>query len=500
MSGPAPRLSALLGERVGVPPYADRRVWGVESDSRRVRPGDLFLAVPGGSHHGLDFLGQALDQGAVAVAWEPVDGLAEPRAPVPLLAMEGLGRQVGEIAARFYARPSETLAVTAVTGTDGKTSVAHIVAQALGLAHVPCAYLGTLGAGEPGTLRRSSHTTPDAVTIQRWLARFAAGGCCAVALEASSHALDQWRLGGVRLRAAVLTHISRDHLDYHGTMAAYAAAKRRLFELPGLQAAVLNADDAYGRQWLPGVDAGVETVAYGSVESCRGVLAAHRVAIADVQSRAEGLSVTLDSDWGRGVIESALLGRFNAWNLAAAAAVLRLNGVSWQQTVRALSRVRTVPGRMEGFVQADCPLVVVDFAHTPDALAQALRALRPHCAGRLWCVFGCGGNRDRGKRSLMGAAAAVAADELIVTDDNPRDEDPAEITRQILAGVSPGARVRVVHDRGAAIVQALDGARAGDVVLVAGKGHETEQIVGRERRSFSDRHFVADRLGVELTV
>ncbi len=499
MTGPAPCLSALLGDLASVPPQWDRPVWGVESDSRRVRPGDLFLATRGQTRHGLEFLDQALDQGAGAVAWEP-EGLRRAQANVPTVAVADLQRHAGEIAARFYGEPSATLAVTGITGTDGKTSVAHITAQALAAAGRPCGYLGTLGSGIPGALRAGSRTTPDAVTVQRWLARFVADGLGAAALEVSSHALDQWRVAGVRFRVAVLTHISRDHLDYHGTLENYVAAKRRLFELPGVGAAVLNADDEYGREWIGAFGGRMETVAYGSADGSRNAGADHFVAVVAVESRADGLRVTLESDWGRGVIDSPLLGRFNAWNLAAAAAVLMLQGVDWSNALLALAGARTVPGRMEGFGSAGQALAVVDYAHTPDALAQALGALRPHCEGRLWCVFGCGGNRDRGKRSLMGAAAAAGADRIIVTDDNPRDEKPSDIVRDILAGVPDTAPVQVIHDRGEAIARALSRAQPGDVVLIAGKGHETEQVVGSQQRAFSDRRFVAERQGLELTV
>lgn len=498
MTVAARRLSELLAGFGEVAPEADRPVWGVETDSRRVRPGELFLAARGQTHHGLDFLAQALDRGAAAVAWEPA-AKKTPSAPVPLLPVERLHERVGEIAARFYGHPGDQLFAVGVTGTDGKTSVAHITAQALEAVGVPCAYSGTLGCGPVGALRAGTHTTPDAVTLQRWLRAFHASGSQAAVLEVSSHALDQSRVAGVRFRAAVLTNITRDHLDYHGSLEAYAAAKRRLFRAPGPAAAVLNMDDAYGRRWLDELGEEIVTVAYG-FGGPDGVPAAARrfVHARELQSRPLGLRVTLASSWGEGVLDSPLLGRFNAYNLMAAAAVLLLYGVAWRDTLAAVSRARTVPGRMEGFRAAKRALVVVDYAHTPGALEQALEALRPHCRGRLWCIFGCGGERDRGKRELMTAAAARGADELIITDDNPRDEDPAAIVNDMLAGLPEGRQVCIEHDRGRAIDRALTAARPDDVVLVAGKGHETVQIVGSERRAFSDRRFVAERLGLEL--
>lgn len=499
MTGPARRLNELLGGLGEVrSDDADRLVLGVEADSRRVRPGEMFLATRGQTRHGLDFLDQALDRGAAAVAWEPGD-IEPPRAPVPLVAVERLHEHVGEIAARFYGRPSDHLFAVGVTGTDGKTSVTHIAAQALEAAGVPCAYLGTLGCGAVSALRAATHTTPDAVSLQRWLAAFHAAGMHAAALEVSSHALDQSRAAGTKLRVAVLTNVTRDHLDYHGSMEAYAAAKRSLFALPGLEAAVLNRDDAYGRRWLGELSGEVDTVSYGfAADTDQRATASRFMRASSLQSGSQGLRVTLVSSWGEGVLDSPLLGRFNAYNLMAAAAVLLLYGVAWPRTLAALSGARTVPGRMEGFRAAGRALVVVDYAHTPGALEQALAALHPHCRGRLWCVFGCGGGRDRGKRALMTAAAARRADELIITDDNPRDEDPSEIVRDMLAGMPSGRAAHVEHDRALAIDRALSAAQHDDVVLVAGKGHETVQVVGSERRPFSDRRFVADRLGVEL--
>jgi len=498
MSAASVRLSELVDGFAELAAGADRPVWGVEADSRRVRPGELFLAARGRSRHGLAFLQQALDQGASAVAWEPGD-VEPPRVCVPAVAVPRLSERLGEIAARFYGRPSRVLSVTGVTGTDGKTSVAHIAAQTLNEAGMPCAYLGTLGFGVPGELRPPTHTTPDPVALQRWLAHFAAAGVRATAMEVSSHALDQSRVAGVQVRIAVLTNLTRDHLDYHGTLEAYAAAKRRLFSLPGLEWAVLNADDSHGRRWLAELHGQARTLAYGFGGRDGLAGAGERYLCArSLACRPDGLRLELASSWGEGTVDSPLLGRFNAYNLMAAGAVLLLNGVAWRATLAALERARTVPGRMEAFRAARRPLVVVDYAHTPGALEQALSALRAHCRGRLWCVFGCGGGRDRGKRALMGAAAARHADELIVTDDNPRDEDPAAIVRDILSGLPAGRSAPVEHDRGRAIERALSAAASNDAILVAGKGHETVQVVGGERRAFSDRHFVAGRLGLEV--
>ncbi|MBL6750161.1 MAG: UDP-N-acetylmuramoyl-L-alanyl-D-glutamate--2,6-diaminopimelate ligase [Nevskia sp.] len=470
----------------------DLAVTGVEMDSREVVPGSLFLAARGQARHGLDFAGEALRRGAAAVAWEPADGMAAPALPVPALAVENLAGHAGVIAARFWSHPSRSLFVAGITGTDGKTSTAHLLAQACDRLGLPCAYFGTLGYGRLGALAEASHTTPDPVRLQRMLAEQRDAGVRACAMEVSSHALDQGRVGGVEFGAAVLTNVGRDHLDYHGDLAHYAAAKRRLFVAPELPAAVLNRDDAHGAEWAQALGGGAPVVVYGM----DGPLPdRHRYVLgADLSLRAAGLRLVVRSSWGDARLDSPLLGRFNAYNLLAALAVLLVRGTPLPAAAAALAACTTVPGRVEAFRgSAAAPLVVVDYAHTPQALAQVLAALRAHAAGRLVCVFGCGGDRDRGKRPLMGRAAAELADAAIVTDDNPRGEDPQAIAADILAGVPEGLRgkVTVQHARERAIAEAVRGAGAGDVVLVAGKGHEDYQIYDNERRNYSDRRYVA---------
>lgn len=481
------RLPDLLAGLADVP-VPDVEIAGVTADSRRVRSGYLFLARPGGSRHGLDFVSEAVTRGAAAVVWDG-DG-EDSRAGasgVPAVRVPDLVHRAGEIAARYYGRPSRDLFVAGITGTDGKTSCAHILMQALELAGRPCGYLGTLGYGMLNDLAPAPHTTPDATDLQGWLARLVAAGADTAAVEVSSHALAQGRVDGVDFDVAVLTNIGRDHLDYHGGAAVYAAAKRRLFEMPGLGAAVLNADDAHGRAWLETLPAGVEPVAYGlSPEAIPpGV---RRLAAIDVLTQPHGLSLDVTGDWGDLRVHSRLLGRFNAYNLLAALAVLLLHGVEPAAAASALGRIETVPGRME-LVDGGPgrPLVIVDYAHTAGALEQALRAAAAHGRGRLICVFGCGGERDRGKRPLMAAAAARHADAVWVTDDNPRGEDPQAIVDDVLAGFPPAAPVIVEHERAAAIAAAIAAADPGDAVLIAGKGHETYQLVAGQRRPFDDR-------------
>lgn len=484
---PPRRLQALLSGLTDAP-VPDMEISGITADSRRVRPGYLFLAQPGGSRHGLDFVPEAAVRGAAAVVWDgdPEDARAE-AVSVPALRVADLTHRVGEIAARFYGRPARSLFTAGITGTDGKTSCAHILAQALGFTGGRCGYMGTLGYGMLNDLAPAAHTTPAAVELQDWLARLTAADADAVALEVSSHALAQGRVDGIEFDVAVLTNIGRDHLDYHGSAAAYAAAKRRLFDMPGLKTAVLNADDAHGRAWLETLPEGVEPVAYG-LDTDAVPAGVRRLIAHDVLTQPHGLSLEVTGDWGELRLHSRLLGRFNAYNLLAALAVLLLRDIEPAEAVAALDRVQTVPGRME-LVDGGPgrPMVMVDYAHTPGALEQALRAAATHGRGRLICVFGCGGERDRGKRPLMGMVAARYADAIWITDDNPRGEDPRTIVADILAGLPAAAPVIVEHDRAGAIAEAIAAAAPGDAVLIAGKGHETYQLVDGQRRPFDDR-------------
>lgn len=502
MSATACSLKTLLAG-YGVP-APDLEVTGVELDSRRVAPGDLFLACRGSgavrsAAHGLLFIDEVLQRGAAAVAWEPAPGIAEPDLGIAQIAVPLLSRRAGEIAARFHGCPSEHLFCVGVTGTDGKTSTAYLIAQAFEALQQPCAYLGTIGMGRIAAFHRNPHTTPDAVRLQQWLAQMRREGVQAVAMEVSSHALDQARVAGTHFRTAVLTNVSRDHLDYHGTEAAYAAAKRQLFEREELCCAVLNRDDPHGRAWIEAQRGRIKVIVYGIGGDAPDL--PHLLA-RELRFNAQGLSFTIDSHLGSARLHSRLLGRFNVHNLLAAAGALISRGVPLAAAVPALAQARTVPGRIEGFRgPAAAPLVVVDYAHTPEALRQVLTALRAHTAGRLFCVFGCGGDRDRGKRPLMAAAALELADEVIVTDDNPRHESPQAIVAQILGGIALTRNAapppQVEHDRATAIRRAVAAAGADDVVVVAGKGHEDTQIYGQEIRAFSDRAFIAALVGVE---
>ncbi|MDP3295886.1 MAG: UDP-N-acetylmuramoyl-L-alanyl-D-glutamate--2,6-diaminopimelate ligase [Nevskia sp.] len=491
--------SLLDGYARDIPELA---VTGLTLDSRQIQPGALFLAVQGSAAHGLTHAEAALKRGAVAIAWEPAAGVAAPSLPVPAIAVPNLSRHAGEIAARWYfqrgGQPSAALFIAGITGTDGKTSTAHLIAQALDRLDMPCAYFGTLGYGRLGRLADASHTTPDPVRLQALLADSRDAGAQACAMEVSSHALDQARVGGVAFDVAVLTNVGRDHLDYHGSVEHYAAAKRSLFAVDGLKAAVLNRDDTHGARWADELLAEGRTpvVVYG-LDGAIPASGQYLIGRA-LRLHAAGLSMQIDSSWGGAQLDCRLLGRFNADNLLAALAVLLVKGTALAEAVNALAESQTVPGRIEAFRAEHGPLVVVDYAHTPQALEAVLHALRAHTVGKLICVFGCGGDRDRGKRPLIGAAAVNGADVAIVTDDNPRSESPAAIAADIVAGLPQGAVVRVIHDRAEAIRTAIAEAGSNDVVLVAGKGHEDYQLHGTERRSFSDRAFVARQLGLAV--
>ncbi len=484
-------LCGLLAGFAAVDAANDCHVSGLALDSRRVQAGDLFFACRGSRSHGNAFVADAIRAGAVAVAVEAGDAAAVADAGVPVVAVDQLAEKVGPIAARFFGDPSTHLKMIGVTGTNGKTSCSQFLAQALHSNAAPCGVIGTIGSGLCGDLLPSSHTTPDAIALQALLARMHDLGARHVVMEVSSHGLEQKRVSGVAFDVALLTNLSRDHLDYHGDMAAYALAKRRLFESPGLRWAVLNLDDALGRVLFDTLPASLPRIGYTLAGAPTVGQVVQGVAL---NLHGGGLEMMVRSPWGEGRLQSTLLGRFNAANLLGTLAALLALEVPLDVALARLAAVQAPAGRMERFGGDDQPLVVVDYAHTPDALEQVLETLREHCRGTLWCVFGCGGDRDRGKRPQMAEVAERIADRVVVTDDNPRHEDPARITADILAGMARPSDHCVERDRAAAITGAIAEAGAGDVVLVAGKGHEDYQIIGDERRHFSDREVVAAAL------
>jgi UDP-N-acetylmuramoyl-L-alanyl-D-glutamate--2,6-diaminopimelate ligase len=488
---PALSLAWLLEGLCAEQTLSNLEVAGLATDSRALQPGDLFLAAQGLQAHGLRYVDQALQRGAAGVLWEPVEDaelqrLAESLA-VPTVAVPGLAHKLGIIADRFYDHPTAEMHVIGVTGTDGKTSVSHFIAQALSAADRSCGLLGTLGYGVYGALRTPTHTTPDALRLQAEFAMLRDQGVRQAVMEVSSHALHQHRTAGVNFYTAVLTHLSRDHLDYHGSVEAYAEAKRRLFMTPGLACAVLNVQDAFGRQLAQQLGDRLQVVAYQGSAGGEARRYPDWLELQSVAPLERGIALRIESSRGAADFEAPLLGAFNAENLLAALGALLAAGLPLDTAVQRLARVSTVPGRMELFSVPGAARVVVDYAHTPHALESALQALRPHCSAELVCVFGAGGDRDRGKRPQMGAAAERYADRVILTSDNPRSEDPENILDEIQSGfAAPGRAVRIA-ERAAAIETAIRAAAPDDLVLVAGKGHEDYQQIGATRHPFSDR-------------
>lgn len=479
MSAIRPTLAELLAAYAIDAPALT--IGNLTLSSAAVVPGDVFLATQGARAHGLDFAQQAIAQGAVAILFEPIEGRAAPQLDVPTIAVPSLAERAGVLADAFYDRPSLTLKVIGVTGTNGKTSTVQLVAEALSALGYASATQGTLGAGPVGALVAGSYTTPDAVQTQRWLAAMREQGITHVAMEVSSHALTQHRVAGVRFHTAVYTNLSRDHLDYHGTMEAYFAAKALLFRWPELKCAVINRDDAYGAK----LRATATTVLSYGFANPDVVLRGE-----GLSTSSEGLSFKTHTPWGSARFDTQLLGRFNASNLLAVIATLAGIGVPFDDIRRVVPMLLPVHGRMTRYGGGTLPLIVVDYAHTPDALEKALEALRAHCSGRLKVLFGCGGNRDRGKRPMMARVAEQLADEIWVTDDNPRDEDGDVIVAEIMDGFSDPTCVRVLRDRAQAITRLLTSAYAGDVLLIAGKGHEPYQEVRGVRHSFDDHALV----------
>lgn len=480
-------LTAMLEGIAPAPP--DVAITDVTVSSREVRPGGAFLACQGRTTHGLAHAAEAIERGARVVLWEPTAQARVPDFPSSIYAapVPALGRHLGVIADRFFDRPSSALMIVGVTGTNGKTTTAYLAAAALQASGRATCYSGTLGYGATGALHAVTHTTPDAVTVHRQLAAMRDDGARGVAMEVSSHALDQGRVDGVRFHTAVFTNLTREHLDYHGTMEAYGAAKARLFDWPGLTARVINVDDAFGAALA------TRTAPGRLVTVSRRAAATVRASAVRLATR--GVEIEVASEWGSGTLATGLLGEFNADNALAVLALLLVADIPFERAMSAIGAAAPPPGRMQTFGgAAGAPLAIVDYAHTPDALDKALAAARAHCAGRLTLVFGCGGDRDPGKRPLMGAIAARAADHVCITDDNPRTESAARIVADIVRGLPTGFAAQVEHDRARAIAGAIEASKAGDVVVIAGKGHEDYQIVGRERRAFSDQAVVTTAL------
>ncbi len=474
-----PTLADLLRGYADAPEMAIR---GLASDSRKVSEGSLFLACQGIDSHGLDYLPEAIAAGATAVAWEANTAATPGETGVPAIAVQNLGACLGEIANRYYGHPSSTLKTIGVTGTNGKTTVAWLLAQCLQQLDRRCGYIGTLGIGVDELHGGEGMTTPAAVELHGELAGFVEQGATHAALEVSSHALSQGRVDGVNFDAVLFTNLSRDHLDYHGDMTSYFEAKASLFADYPSSFKIVNVDSKFGNELAARCDKQVVRVSTDVDRIANDDL---YVTVRSIDAIQQGSKISFESSWGNGNFTFPLPGDFNVANAALVLAYLLASKVELEQACDVL-RLATAPaGRMQNV--ASCKAAIyIDYAHTPDAMAAALSALRPHCGGKLWCIFGCGGDRDVGKRPQMGRLAESLADNIVITTDNPRSESPNAIIDDILAGLDRPDAATVIEDRAAAIAWVVANAAPADMILIAGKGHENYQEIDGERLPFSD--------------
>ena len=473
------RLDEML-DRTDVDPM---QIDGICVDSREITPGDLFIAIKGSQFDGHDFVDQAHQRGAVAVCAENEIACSY---DIPIVVDPSLAKRLSAIAGRFYDQPSANIFCIGVTGTNGKTSIAHHCAGLM----EQTGFMGTIGWGAVGDLRPTLLTTENAVKVQQRLRCLCSMEQRSVAMEVSSHALDQSRVADVMFDIAVFSNLSRDHIDYHGDMNQYAEAKAKLFQYSSLQGAVINVDGSFGRELASRVRArGLTCITYGTAED------AEVRWIVDKYTR-RGIRGKWYTKWGDADLNLPMFGEFSVANVAAAMGVALYRGYTLSDVADVLGHLPSVPGRMEAYRVDGRPTVVVDYAHTPDALRMALSAIRMHMGGRLICVFGCGGDRDQGKRPMMGAAVASESDMAIVTADNPRTEKVDFINEQIVEGFGNWDAYRLIPDRGAAVFEALNSASPDDVVLIAGKGHENTQEINGHKNVFDDRDFVKNLLGL----
>jgi len=470
-------------------------------DHRKARAGNLFIAHQGYNTHGLLYAQEAVAKGVSVVLWDGDvenrnDILASISNKVLCLHCDNLKFKVGPIASRYYEQPSLSLNTIGVTGTDGKTSIAHFLAQCLDAYDVHCGVMGTLGNGFINDLHPTGLTTVDALLVQKTLADIKQAGAKHVVMEVSSHGLDQGRVNGVAFATAVFSNMATDHLDYHGTLDHYGKAKKRLFYTPGLGAAVINLDDEFGRSLAKEVREHVCVWGYSvkpdvsEYKDCADYFV-HAIEIKPLQT---GTHLAVATPKGSGDFDLPLLGKFNVSNALAVLATLLVSRFSFEKAIKSLAAVHSVDGRVEIIAELDKPVVIVDYAHTEQGLTAVCSSLREHYQGKLWCVFGCGGNRDRTKRPLMAKAVAKYADKIIVTSDNPRHEDPQAIIDEVMTGFSSLENVEAIMDRRQAIDVAISNAQPGDVILLAGKGHETSQIVGDVHIAFDDRRVARELL------
>ena len=486
MSMPAESLTSnvtlqdLLAGMVDAPPIP---ISGITADSRRLRPGDVFLACQGVTSHGLDYLEQAVAAGVAAVVWDS-STQRDPQADIPIIGLHGLSGKLGEIANRWFDNPSRDVQVVGVTGTNGKTTVAYLIQQCLRMLDRKCGYVGTLGSGLSATSSDASMTTPPCVELHEQLAAFRDAGASYAAIEVSSHALEQHRVDGVSFDTAVFTNLSRDHIDYHGGMRNYFESKAKLFLDHDVRHRIISLDTEFGTELADrcGQNAITVSTRFDRITNGRPYVFARSIVASPT-----GSNISFSTSWGDTELSLPLPGEFNVANAAEVLAFLLCHDTSLEDARNVLERVSAPPGRMQciqAAADAALPAVFVDYSHTPASLEAALKALRGHCRERLWCVFGCGGDRDRGKRAMMGKVADRLADVSIVTSDNPRTEEPGKIIAEILEGMR--ADTVSIEDRGDAIANAIRSASVGDTILIAGKGHEDYQVIGTEKQHFSD--------------
>lgn len=490
-------LNGVLAELQLPVVAADKKLNHMTLDSRRITGGELFIAIPGVQSDGRQYIADALEKGAAAVLVDDGEGfdLSAAAGYESVFMVPGLSGKVGSLAHHFYRQPSEQLSIIGVTGTNGKTSCCWFIAEILGQLDQPCALMGTVGRGLPGQMEASLNTTSDVVSLQKFLGQLVADGVQALAMEVSSHGLDQGRVSGVSFEVALFTHISRDHLDYHGSLENYAAAKSRLFSECNYRHAVIGKDDEFSPLMLSSCPADANVTTWSLEDTSADVY------LSDIETLPQGFRATIHTPWGEGTLVTSLLGRFNLENLLAVIAALGVQGYSLDRLLDIIPAISAPPGRMQQLGGDSQPLVLVDYAHTPDAIESVLSSLREHRsqikysakdseqgAGNIVCIYGCGGDRDRGKRPLMTAAALKGADRAVLTSDNPRTEDPLQITADALDGIAQDdlRRIQVIADRSEAIRTTIASARTGDIVLIAGKGHENYQEIQGVRHHFDD--------------
>ncbi|MBI2791707.1 MAG: UDP-N-acetylmuramoyl-L-alanyl-D-glutamate--2,6-diaminopimelate ligase [Gammaproteobacteria bacterium] len=494
------KLQQLLQDLTEYCEGEDNHVVGLSLNTKQLQPGELFIAIPGHSNDGRSYINDAIANGARAIVVE-ADGLAafsyQSSSLVPVIPIKNLSAKLDIIATRFYNDPSRELQVTGVTGTNGKTTTCYLLAQALSRLGISCGVMGTLGFGFIDSLQDCQLTTPDAISLQKYLKNLKDKGAKAVGMEVSSHGLAQARVNSVQFKSAIFTNLTQDHLDYHGNMHEYGRAKQKLFQFPSLERAVVNGDSEYCQKILQAMRRDFPVVVYTLNKTLADIPRFQKSSILPITTKnieleQKGMSAIIETPWGKGKLKSPLLGQFNLSNLLGVLAELCLQECDFEAALHALSHAHAAPGRMQRLGGVRTPQVIIDYAHTPDALENALKSARTHCRRRLWCVFGCGGDRDKDKRAKMGGIAATYADRVVVTSDNPRTEDPMQIIEDILQGVElvHSEKIVVEENRESAIEYAISHTLAVDTILIAGKGHEDYQIIGQTKFPFSDAHCV----------